>query len=63
MIDIPENNTDTQLQELADLAGEKGIEWKAIPLIDGRVIPLEYLNPNWEANFRSASMMLKRSAK
>ncbi len=76
MIAIPENSTDSQLQELADLAQQKGIETifyqrgfdekapeKLARLIDGRTIPLEPLNPNWEANLRSVSMMLARSAK
>ena len=36
---------------------------KLARIIDGRTIPLEPLNPSWEPNLRSVSMMLAKSAK
>ncbi len=76
MMSIPENATDAQLVQLADLAKEKGITTifyqrgfdekpaeKLASLIDGRTVPLEPLNPSWEPNLRSVSMMLAKSAK
>lgn len=76
MVAIPENASDAQLVQLADLAKEKGIGTifyqrgfdeapaeKLARLIDGRTVPLEPLNPSWEPNLRSVSMMLAKSAK
>ncbi len=71
MISIPENATDSQLQDLAFKADEWGIDvifyqrgfdekspQKLAMLIHGRPMPLEPLNPSWEPNLRSVSMML-----
>ncbi len=76
MMSIPESATDAQLVQLADLAKEEGITTifyqrgfdekpaeKLASLIDGRTVPLEPLNPSWEPNLRSVSMMLAKSAK
>jgi len=76
MISIPPNATDAQLEELANLAREKEITTifyqrgfdedspeKLARIIDGRTMPLEPLNPSWEPNLRSVSMMLAKSAK
>jgi zinc transport system substrate-binding protein len=77
MLSIPENATDAQLQALADQAKAKGIdiifyqrgfdekspEKLSQMLEGGRVMPMEPLNPSWEPNLRSVSMMLARSVK
>ncbi len=76
MVSIPENATDAQLQDLASLATSKGVETifyqrgfdektpaKLADMIGGRVVPLEPLNPSWEANLRSVALMLAKSAR
>ncbi|HHB91567.1 MAG TPA: cation ABC transporter substrate-binding protein [Anaerolineae bacterium] len=76
MVAIPENATDAQLQELASLATSKGIDVifyqrgfdeetpaRLAEMIAGRVVPLEPLNPNWEANLRSVALMLAKTAR
>ncbi len=76
MVSIPENATDAQLQDLASLAKEKGIGTifyqrgfdekspeKLARIIDGRTMPMEPLNPSWEPNLRSVTMMLAKSVK
>jgi len=76
MVSIPEHATDAQLQELASLAQSKGIETifyqrgfdeetpaKLAEMIHGRVMPLEPLNPSWEANLRSVALMLAKSVR
>ena len=76
MVAIPENATDAQLVELAEMAKQKGITTifyqrgfdetspeKLARLINGRTVPLEPLNPSWEPNLRSVAMMLAKSAK
>ena len=63
-------------KEVLEMAKEKGITTifyqrgfdeepaeKLARLIDGRTVPLEPLNPSWEPNLRSVSMMLAKSAK
>jgi len=76
MVAIPENASDAQLQDLAFMADGKDIDIvfyqrgfdekspeKLAVLIHGRPMPLEPLNPSWEPNLRSVSMMLAKSAK
>ncbi len=76
MVSIPENATEAQLQELASLAQDKGIDaifyqrgfdeespQKLAAMIQGRTVPLEPLNPSWEANLRSVALMLAKSAR
>jgi zinc transport system substrate-binding protein len=76
MIAIPENATDAQLQELADLARGRGIDVifyqrgfdeetpvKLADMLAARIVPLEPLNPSWEANLRSVSLILAKSAR
>lgn len=76
MVSIPEHATDAQLQELASLAASKGVKTifyqrgfdeetpaKLADMIGGRVVPLEPLNPNWEANLRSVALMLAKSVR
>ncbi len=77
MVSIPENATDAELSSLAELAKSKGIttifyqrgfddtgaKKLASMIPDGRVMPLEPLNPNWEPNLRSVAMMLAKSSK
>ena len=76
MLTIPENASEVQLQDAAFTADEKGIDiifyqrgfdedspQKLAFLIKGRPMPLEPLNPSWEPNLRSVSMMLAKSVK